>query len=39
MERMKANGRSWVEFSIRKGKEMLVAFTFPLPLIVMVSIS
>jgi hypothetical protein len=38
-ERMKANGRSWLEFSIREGKEMLIASTVLLPVIAMLSIS
>jgi hypothetical protein len=37
IEKTKANGRSMVESTIQKGKEMLIASTFPLPLIAMVS--
>jgi hypothetical protein len=39
MESMNANGRSWVELSLRKGKEMLISSTFYLLLRVMVSIT
>jgi hypothetical protein len=39
MERTKCNGRSMVESFIKKAKEILTAFPFPLPLIAMVSIS